>query len=201
MATAAVAVPNPQSPRSHGHSPAKTDTPTVRPPSPSAPPPMFGPQSSATPVYERRDSGESIKDEHGRSQSTPLARPVSPSPRRTSSAGTLPPFLASTAILSPPSFHPANNGNSSPESRQTRSSEHVPTINSSPDLSPHQHHPSIGGTPYQNGPHMAMRPSEHELYAGQDYDAMMRPKKRHKTSRACDECRRKKVFSFYVRSS
>jgi hypothetical protein len=46
---------------------------------------------------------------------------------------------------------------------------------------------------------MTMRASEHNLYSNQDYDAMMRPKKRHKTSRACDECRRKKVLLFQLR--
>ena len=193
MATGVVAaLPHPASPGDD--IPVKTDTPSIRPPSPSAPPGMFAPQPSAAPAYGRRDSGESEKDEHGRSQSTPMTRPISPLPKRTNSTGTLPPFLASTAILSPPSFQPSNhNRNTSPESRRTRSSENIPALDSSPESSPQQHLSSIGGTPYHNGRHMAIRASEHTLYSSGDYDAMMRPKKRHKTSRACDECRRKKV--------
>jgi hypothetical protein len=193
MATAAVVSPPSRSPG--GDVPAKIDTPSIRPPSPSAPPSMFTPQPTTVPAYERRDSGESVKDEHGRSQSTPLIQPVSPLPKRTNSTGTLPPFLASTAIRSPPSFHPSNYGNVSPESRHTKSTENILTGGSSPELSP-PHLTSIGGPHYHNGQHMGMRTSEHHLYSNHDYDAMMRPKKRHKTSRACDECRRKKVLSF-----
>jgi hypothetical protein len=176
--------------------PVKTDTPSVRPPSPSAPPSMFGPRSSQSPAYPRRDSGESEKNELGRSQSTPMTGPLSPIPKRTNSTGTLPPFLTSAAALSPPSFHPSNrNRNISPESRRTRSSENLPMLGSSPESSPQQHISSIGGAAYHNGQHIAIRSSEHTLYSSVDYDAMMRPKKRHKTSRACDECRRKKVLA------
>ena len=195
MATAIVAAP-PHSRSPGSDVPVKTDTPSIRPPSPSAPPSMFAPQRSPAPAYARRDSGESEKDEHGRSQSTPMTRTASPLPKRTNSTGTLPPFLASTAILSPPSFHPSNhNRNTSPESRRTRSSENIPTLGSSPESSPQQHLSSIRGTPYHHGLHMAIRASEHPIYSSGDYDAMIRPKKRHKTSRACDECRRKKVIS------
>ena len=194
MATAAVALPHPKSPAAgHGQSPG---TPSIKPPSPSsAPPAMFAPsQQTFPPVYGRRDSGESVKDDHPRSQSTPTTRPVSPPPKRTHSSGNLPPFLTTNAILSPPSFHPANHRTSSPESRRTRSSENL-LGGSSPESSPHQGHASLGGSSYHNGQqHVAMRPSDHQLYSNQDYDAMMRPKKRHKTSRACDECRRKKAF-------
>ena len=195
MATVVVAaLPHPTSPG--GDVPVKTDTPSIRPPSPSAPPSMFALRPSPAPAYPRRDSGESQKNENGRSQSTPMTGPVSPTPKRTNSAGTLPPFLASAATRSPPSFHPSNhNRNTSPESRRTRSSENIPILGSSPESSPQQHLSSIGGTPYHNGQHMAIRTSEHTLYSSRDYDAMMRPKKRHKTSRACDECRRKKVFA------
>lgn len=192
MATAAVVFPPPRSPG--GDVPAKTDTPSIRPPSPSALPSMFAPQPASIPTYERRDSGDSVKDEYGRSQSTPITQPVSPLPKRTNSTGTLPPFLASTAIHSPPSFHPSNHGNVSPESRRIKSTENIITAGSSPESSPPQHLTSIGGPPYHNGQHMGIRTSEHQLYSSQDYDAMMRPKKRHKTSRACDECRRKKVL-------
>jgi len=178
---------------SEGERPAKSETPTVRPPSPSAPPAMFAPQPLTTPAYERRDSGVSESDENARSQSTPMTRPVSPPPKRTSSAGNLPPFLSSNAILSPPSFQPSNR-NVSPESRRTRSSENLRTLGSSPESSPQQQHSSLGGTPYHHGQHMMMRASDHNLFANQDYDGMIRPKKRHKTSRACDECRRKKVL-------
>lgn len=199
MATAAVVFPHPRSPA--GEVPVKTDTPSIRPPSPSAPPSMFTPQTSATSAFERRNSGESDKDEHGRSQSTPMTRPVSPLPKRTNSTGTLPPFLTSTAIHSPPSFHPSNHRNTSPESRRTRSSENIATAVSSPELSPEQLPASLGGTLYHNGQHMGIRSSEHQLYSSQEYDAMMRPKKRHKTSRACDECRRKRYFAFFVLKS
>src|SRR5579859_2946449 len=189
MATAAIALPQPKAPAA-GHSPVKTETtPSVRPPSPSAPPSMFGGHNSSSAVYERRDSEQSEKDEHGRSQSTPMTRPLSPVPKRTNSTGHLPHFLATTAILSPPSFHPTNHRNSSPESRRTRSSENIPTLGSSPESSPQQHPSSLGATPYLHGQHMSMHGSEHHGYANQDYEAMMRPKKRHKTSRACDECR------------
>ena len=192
MATVVVAaLSHPKSPPG-SDIPVKTETPSIRPPSPSAPPSMFAPQTSTAPAYPRRDSGESEKDVHGRSQSTPMSRPLSPVPKRTNSTGTFPPFFASAAILSPPSFHDSNhNRNTSPESRRTRSSENMPTLGSSPESSPQQHLSSIGGTPYHN---VAIRTSEHTLYSSGDYDAMMRPKKRHKTSRACDECRRKKVF-------
>ena len=192
MATAAVVFPSPRSPE--GDVPMKTEIPSIRPPSPSAPPRMFTPQISVMPGYERRDSGESEKNEHGRSQSTPMTGPASPLPKRTNSTGTLPPFLASSAIHSPPSFNPSSRRDTSPESRQTRSSENIPTGGSSPESSPQQRHDNIGRTPYHNGQHMGIRSSEHQLYSSQDYDAMMRPKKRHKTSRACDECRRKKVL-------
>jgi hypothetical protein len=192
MTSAAVVLPHPNSPGAPGTSPVKIDTPSVRPPSPSAPPAMFG---SAAPMYDRRDSGESEKDEHGRSRSTPMNRPISPAPKRTYSTGNLPAFTPS-AILSPPSFHATNHRNSSPESRRTRSSENIPQNYSSPESSPQQHMVGLGGSHYQNGGLglMSMRPSEHHNYANQDYDVMMRPKKRHKTSRACDECRRKKVI-------
>jgi len=195
MATATVALPISTSPESHAQSPVKLENPSVKPPSPSAPPSMFAPQVSLAPAYKRQDSDESEQDEHGRSQSTPINRSGSPAPKRTSSAGTLPPFLASTAIRSPPSFHPANNRNSSPESRQTRSSENLPALGSSPESSPQHHLANIGGTSYNNAQNIGLRPSEQQLYSPQDYDSMMRPKKRHKTSRACDECRRKKVFT------
>ena len=198
MATAAVVFHTPRSPG--GDVPAKTDTPSIRPPSPSAPPSMFAPQPTAHTAYERRDSGDSIKDEYRRSQSTPVTQPVSPLPKRTNSTGTLPPFLASNTIRSPPSFQPSNHGNGSPESRRTKSTENILTAGSSPELSPPQHLTSIGGPPYHNDPHMGMRPSEHPLYSSHDYDAMMRPKKRHKTSRACDECRRKKVLPFWYKN-
>ena len=194
MASAAVVLPHPNSPGAPGSSPVKIDNPSVRPPSPSAPPAMFA-QTSTAPVYDRRDSGESEKDEHGRSRSTPMNRPISPAPKRTYSTGNLPPY-GPTAILSPPSFHPTNHRNSTPESRRTRSSENIHAIDSSPESSPRQMHHDIvgiGSNHYHNGPLMSMRPGEHHNYANQDYDAMMRPKKRHKTSRACDECRRKKV--------
>jgi hypothetical protein len=193
MATVAIAHPRPKSPGSEP--PPLTDTPSIRPPSPSAPPAMFASQASAlTPVFERRDSGDSENERHGRSQSAPMNRPGSSPPKRTSSAGTIPPFATSAAILSPPSFHPSNPRNPSPESRRTRSSENLPALGSSPELSPQPHSGSHGGGSYHNGQHMGMRPSEHQLFSNQDYDAMMRPKKRHKTSRACDECRRKKVL-------
>lgn len=175
-----------------GEGPIKSETPTVRPPSPSAPPAMFAPQPTTASVYERRDSGDSEIDENARSQSTPMIPPVSPPPKRTSSAGNLPPFLSSNAILSPPSFQPSNR-NLSPESRRTRSSENLHTLGSSPESSPQMQPASLGGTPYHNGQHMTTRISDHNLFSNQDYDALMRPKKRHKTSRACDECRRKKV--------
>jgi hypothetical protein len=201
MASAAVIQPHPHSPGNHGHSPVKTtdillttstSTPSIRPPSPSAPPAMF---SATTSSYERRDSEQSETDDNARSQSQPITRPISPAPKhRTSSTGNIPSFLSSaTATLSPPSFHPTNR-NSSPDSRRTRSSENIPTIGSSPESSPQQHHSSLGGTPYHNGQTMSMRHPDHHLYANQDYEALMRPKKRHKTSRACDECRRKKVL-------
>jgi len=198
MATAAVVLPHPKSPDSHSRSPTlRSDTPSVKPPSPSAPPAMFAPQSSVQPQYERRNSEESDKDEHGRSHSAPMTRPMSPTPKRTNSTGNLPPFLnSSNAILSPPIFHPTNHRNSSPESRRTRSSENIHAVGSSPESSPQSRLVNLSGTSYHNGQHM-MRPSEHQLYANQDYDAIMRPKKRHKTSRACDECRRKKVSLFH----
>jgi hypothetical protein len=198
MASAAIVLPHLRSPEGEG--PVKSETPTVRPPSPSAPPAMFAPQSSTAPVYERRDSGGSEIDENARSLSTLMTRHVSPPPKRTSPSGNLPPFLSSNAILSPPSFQPSNR-NVSPESRRTRSSENLHTLGSSPESSPQQQHSSLGGTPYHNGQHMTMRASDHNLFANQDYDAMMRPKKRHKTSRACDECRRKKVLLFQLRHS
>jgi hypothetical protein len=198
MATAAVALPRPSSPGSNGQTPVKKDTPLVRPPSPSAPPTMFATQPLTASVYERRDSGGSEKDEHGRSQSAPMARPGSPPPKRTNSTGDLPPFLASSAILSPPSFHPTNRG-SSADSRRTRSSENIPTLGSSPESSPQQHLSSLDVSQYHNGRHIGMHPSDHQLYSGHDYDGIMRPKKRHKTSRACDECRRKKVISESLR--
>lgn len=188
MASTAVAIPPPKSPGSD--IPVKTDSPPLRPPSPSAPPSMFGPQAPIASSYERRASGESDQ-EQPRSQSTPMTRPISPAPKRTSSMGALPPFLASAATLSPPSFHPRN---VSPESRRTRSSENPATGGSSPESSPRQHVASIAETDYHGGQHIPMRVPEHTLYSGHDYDAMMRPKKRHKTSRACDECRRKKVL-------
>jgi len=196
MASAVIGLPHLVS--SDGERPAKSETPTVRPPSPSAPPAMFAPQPSTAPAYERRDSGVSESEENARSHLTPMTRPVSPPPKRTDSAGNLPPFLSSNAILSPPSFQPSNR-NLSPESRRTRSSENLHTLGSSPESSPQQQHSSLGGTPYHNGQHMAMRASDHNLFANQDYDAMIRPKKRHKTSRACDECRRKKVVLFQCR--
>lgn len=197
MASAAIVLPHPRSPGSHGPSPVKSDTPSVRPPSPSAPPSMFAPHNSAVPAYERRDSAESENDETGRSQSTPMTRPISPIPKRTNSTGNLPSFLDSAgAVLSPPSFHATNHRNSSPESRRTRSSENLPTLGSSPDSSPQPQHSSLGGTPYHNGQGMSMRHPDHHLYSNQDYDSLMRPKKRHKTSRACDECRRKKVCPY-----
>jgi len=195
MASAAIVLPHPRSPESHGRSPAiQSDTPSVKPTSPSAPPSMFAPQSPMQPAYERRNSGESDKGESVRSQSAPMTRPLSPSPKRTNSAGTLPPFLSSSnAMLSPPTFHPTNHRNSSPDSRRTRSSENAHTLGSSPESSPQQHLATLAGASYHNGQHR-VPPSEHLVYSHQDYDAMMRPKKRHKTSRACDECRRKKVL-------
>jgi hypothetical protein len=194
MATAAVVFPHPNSPGAPGTSPVKIDTSSVRPPSPSAPPAMFA-QSSGVPEYQRRDSDQSEKDEHGRSRSTPMNRPISPAPKRTYSTGNLPPFATTSAVLSPPSFHATNHRNSSPESRRTRSSEGLVAMDSSPESSP-QLLPTLGGSHYHNGQIMSMRPSEHHNYANQEYDAMMRTaKKRHKTSRACDECRRKKVVS------
>ena len=190
MASAAIVLSHPRSPAGEG--PVKSETPTPRPSSPPVPPAMFAPQP---PAFERRDSGGSEIDDNARSQSTPMTRPGSPPPRRTGSAGNLPPFLSSNAILSPPSFQPSNR-NASPESRRTRSSENLPTLGSSPESSPRQQHSSIGGTTYHNGQHMSMRASDHNFFPNQDYDTMMRPKKRHKTSRACDECRRKKVLLF-----
>jgi hypothetical protein len=197
MATAAIVLPNPRSPASDG--PVMSETQTATAPSPPTLPVMFASQPASAPAYERRDSGGSLDDEHARSQSIPMTRPLSPPPKRTSSAGTLPPFLASHAILSPPSFHPSNR-NVSPESRRTRSSENLPTVGSSPESSPPPHHLSLG-THYHNGQQMTMRTSDQHLFSNQDYDAMMRPKKRHKTSRACDECRRKKVTSFHLSDS
>ena len=201
MASAAVIQPLPHSPGSHTHSPVKTDTisnPSIRPPSPSAPPAMFAQHSAAeTPFYERRNSEQSERDDNDRSQSQPNTRPISPTPKRTSSNGNLPSFLSSVATLSPPSFHPTNR-NSSPDSRRTRSSENIPTIGSSPESSPQLHHASLSGVSYHNGQGLSMRHPDHHLYANQDYEALMRPKKRHKTSRACDECRRKKVESRYI---
>jgi len=196
MAAVAVAFPRQDSPGGEG--PMKSETPSVQPPSPSVPLSMFAPQPSAVPLYERQQSGGSEKDEHGRSQSTPMNHQVSTPPKRTNSAGTLPPFLASTANLSPPSFHPSNHRNTSPESRRTRSSENMALGDSSPDSSPQQHPATLGGTSYHNSQHLGIRSSDHQMYSNQDYDAMMRPKKRHKTSRACDECRRKKVFLQYL---
>jgi hypothetical protein len=194
MATAAVVFPHPNSPGAPGTSPVKIDPSSVRPSSPSAPPAMFA-QSSGPPEYQRRGSDQSEKDEHGRSRSTPMNRPVSPAPKRTYSTGNLPPFATASAVLSPPSFHATNHRNSSPESRRTRSSEGLVAMDSSPESSP-QLMPTLGPSHYHNGQIMSMRPSEHHNYGNQDYDAMMRTaKKRHKTSRACDECRRKKVVS------
>ena len=196
MASAVLVLPHRTSPERHERSPLRSDTPSVKPPSPSAPPSMFAPQISGQPVYERRNSEGSDKDENGRSQSAPMTRPLSPTPKRTNSTGNLPPFLnSSSAILSPPTFHPTNHRTSSPDSRRTRSSENIHAVGSSPESSPQQHLATLGGSSYHNGQHM-MRPSEHQLYSNQDYDAIMRPKKRHKTSRACDECRRKKVLAF-----
>ena len=225
MAAAVVGVPNP--PRSPGGArpaetattattttattttsftlPTKSETPLVGPPLPSAP--MFttqmdAPQALPPPAYERRNSGNSDKEqqqdqEHrgARSQSTPMTRPPSP-PKRTNSTGALPPFLAHTSVRSPPSFHEplsSNAGNALPGSRRPRSSENLPTVESSPESSPQQHPANLAaGSSYPHG--MSIRSSEHGLYSSTDYDVMMRPKKRHKTSRACDECRRKKVI-------
>jgi hypothetical protein len=195
MASAAIVLPHPRSPGTHAQSPIKLETPSVRPPSPSAPPSMFAHHGADKPTYQRRDSAESDQDENGRSQSTPMTRPISPVPKRTNSAGNLPSFFgASGTIFSSPSFHATNHRNSSPESRRTRSSENLPTMGSSPDSSPQPHHSSLGATPYHNGQTMSTRHPDHHLYSNQDYDSLMRPKKRHKTSRACDECRRKKVL-------
>ena len=170
-------------------------THVMRPPSPSAPPPtMFAMPPFSPMTFDRRASGDSERcDPHGRSQSAPMTRPNSPPPKRTNSIGNVPPFVVSTTALSPPAFHPTNPGTSTPESRRTRSSEIIPGLGggSSPESSPH--HSATLEPPYPNGP---TRSGDQGLYMGQDYDAMMRPKKRHKTSRACDECRRKKVQNF-----
>jgi len=183
--------------------PTKAETPFVRPPSPSTATfatQMHAPQqAAASPADERRNSGDSNSEQQqhpgGRSQSTPMARPTSPPPKRTNSAGALPPFLAHSAVRSPPSFNqplPPNAGSPLPDSRRPRSSENLPTVESSPESSPQQHPANFaGGSSYPHS--MSVRRSEHALYSTTDYDAMMRPKKRHKTSRACDECRRKKV--------
>jgi len=178
--------------------PAKAETPLMRPPSPSTfTAQMNVPQVTASPADERRNSGDS-NPEHpgGRSQSTPMTRPASPPPKRTNSTGALPPFLAHGAVRSPPSFNqplPPNAGSPLPDSRRPRSSENLPTVESSPESSPQQHPANFaGGSSYPHS--MSVRRSEHVLYSTTDYDAMMRPKKRHKTSRACDECRRKKVY-------
>lgn len=174
---------------------AKREMPDVRPPSPSAPLFAAALAASVPPAYERRTSDESDRPDGSRSQSTPtpIARPHSPLPKRTNSTGALPPFLAHGAVLSPPSFHQSLSSNVSPESRRTRSSENIPTVGSSPESSPQQQHANLAGGNVYSPHSMTVRSSDHGLYSGTDYDAMMRPKKRHKTSRACDECRRKKV--------
>jgi len=159
---------------------------------------MNAPQAAAPLEYERPNSGDSDQQQHqehhahgGKSLSTPMTRPASP-PKRNNSAGALPPFLAHTSVRSPRSFHLSSNaGNALPES--TRSSENLPTVDSSPKSSPQQHSAKLaGGSLYPHG--IAIRSSEHGPYSSTDYDAIMRPKKPHKTSRACDECRQKKVY-------
>jgi hypothetical protein len=191
MATAAVLISHPKSPESADDIAVHSDsTPSLRPSSPSVPPSMFPPQLDVQQPSERRASDSSATDDKaGRSHSAPMNRALSPVPKRTLSGGELPPFLASSEHLSPPMFRAANKRNGTPDSRRNALGEPA-DIGSSPESSPQQGHANLG---YRHSQLLSMRPSEHQIYSNQDYDALMGPKKRHKTSRACDECRRKKV--------
>ena len=195
MATVALTHPQPNSPGTDNlPRPQLPETLPARPPSPSAAPTVYVLHDSTTmPSYERRDSGASqLKDE--RSYSASIARSSSPPTKRTDSVLTMTPSLASAANLSSPSFHPSNRRNSSPESRPKSAEDVAPTAGSSAESSPQPPHSmNHGGGSYHNGQHINMRTGEHQMFTSQEYAGMMRPKKRHKTSRACDECRRKKV--------